>query len=69
MLIIKSGKRYCIPSQGRMMDHNEDAGIGMMILYKNITPTLYFLKGVVAGICVKETGRQREMKTNFHIDP
>ena len=37
--------------------------------YRNITLTLYFSKGVVADVCVWETGRRRETKEDGHFDP
>ena len=37
--------------------------------HKIIRPTLYFSKGVVAGVCVSETGKGRETKTNCYRDP
>ena len=38
------------------------------IIYKNITLTLYFSKGIAASVCVRGTGRRWETKTYFHID-
>ena len=39
--------------------------------YENTTLTVYFSKGVKAGVSVRETDerRWRETKTNCHIDP
>ena len=35
-----------------MMDHNEDEGMNITLLYKNTNLTLYFSKGSLVGICV-----------------
>ena len=37
-----------------MRDRNENEGTGMILLYKNITFTFNFSKGVVAGVCVRD---------------
>ena len=44
------------------MDHNEDEGIGMALLYKNIHHSNLFLKRVGADVSVREW--HRETKTN-----
>ena len=58
---------YCIPSQGRMMNHNKDEEISMRLLYKNITLSSLFLERVETSV-VCEIDRDRQMKTHRTLE-